>query len=338
MALPRKSVRRIAVDGQTYLWRRSRDGGLVVQQEAGAGRPLSVLSTGHSSPPPSEVARRIRQAVEAGWRPEGPGPPFVLDPQTGRQAVPSRPPAAVSKQEQAARDWLASSEPAALLGLLRGSASDRKLRLFAVACCRRILHLMGAERSRTAVEVAERYADGLADSRKRKAARTAAWGVVEAALTAAAAEGTGHRDATVAAIRAADAAASACDPKAASAAHDVTARAADAAERALRAAGGAGAYAAWTAEKAAHARLLRELFGNPFRAVTVYPAWLTWNGGTVPQMAQTVYDGGRFELLPILADALEEAGCRDAEVLAHCRVPGEHVRGCWVVDLLLERD
>ena len=83
--------------------------------------------------------------------------------------------------------------------------------------------------------------------------------------------------------------------------------------------------------------VLRCVVGNPFRPVTIHPDWSTWNNGTVPNLAQTIYDDRRFDLLPILADALEEAGCDSADILAHCRGPGPHVRGCWVVDLLLEK-
>jgi len=82
------------------------------------------------------------------------------------------------------------------------------------------------------------------------------------------------------------------------------------------------------------AHLLRELWGNPFRPVAFDPAWLAYNDGTVTRLAQSVSDGA-FETLPILGDALEEAGYPDAAVLAHCRESGPHVRGCWVVDGLL---
>jgi hypothetical protein len=65
------------------------------------------------------------------------------------------------------------------------------------------------------------------------------------------------------------------------------------------------------------------------------PLWLAWEGGTVPKLARAIYDGRRFEDLPVLADALQEAGCGDAELLGHLRRPGPHARGCWPVDLLL---
>jgi hypothetical protein len=78
--------------------------------------------------------------------------------------------------------------------------------------------------------------------------------------------------------------------------------------------------------------LLRDIFGNPFRPVAINPAWRT---PTVFTLATGIYAEGAFDRLPILADALQDAGCDSAEVLDHCRGPGPHVRGCWVVDLLL---
>jgi hypothetical protein len=79
---------------------------------------------------------------------------------------------------------------------------------------------------------------------------------------------------------------------------------------------------------------LREIFGNPFRPVALDPAWQT---ATVVALTQAIYDEPAFDRLPILADALEDAGCTDADMLNHCRQPGAHVRGCWVVDLLLAK-
>ena len=81
--------------------------------------------------------------------------------------------------------------------------------------------------------------------------------------------------------------------------------------------------------------LLRELFGNPFRPVTIDSAWLT---PTVTALAETIYEEQAFDRLPILADALEEAGCINQEILSHLRKSGEHVRGCWVLDLILSKD
>jgi hypothetical protein len=80
---------------------------------------------------------------------------------------------------------------------------------------------------------------------------------------------------------------------------------------------------------------LRDLFGNPLRPIQIDPAWLRWRDGTAVHIAQSIYDERRLQDLPILADALEEAGCTDPDILGHCRGPGEHVRGCWAVDLIL---
>src|SRR5262249_20594224 len=81
----------------------------------------------------------------------------------------------------------------------------------------------------------------------------------------------------------------------------------------------------------AEAPLLHDIFGNPFRTVLVDPSWLAWNGKTVLKLARGIYVGRAFDRLPILADALEDAGCTNADILDHCRGPGPHVRGCWVI-------
>jgi hypothetical protein len=89
-------------------------------------------------------------------------------------------------------------------------------------------------------------------------------------------------------------------------------------------------------ERWARSKLLRDIFGPlPFRPILLDLAWLTWNNGTVRRLAQTICDERAFDRMLILADALEEAGCDNADILNHCRQPGEHVRGCWVVDLIL---
>jgi hypothetical protein len=88
-------------------------------------------------------------------------------------------------------------------------------------------------------------------------------------------------------------------------------------------------------ERTVQADLLRDLIGNPFRPIIIEPKWLTWSNNAVPEQAEAIYQERAFDRLPSLADALEHAGCTNADILAHCRQPGEHVRGCWVVDLLL---
>ena len=83
------------------------------------------------------------------------------------------------------------------------------------------------------------------------------------------------------------------------------------------------------------AGLIRDIFENALRCASVHSASLSWNGGTVLKLAQCIYDERAFDRLPILADALEEAGCTEQAILDHCRGPGPHVRGCWVIDLIL---
>jgi hypothetical protein len=93
-----------------------------------------------------------------------------------------------------------------------------------------------------------------------------------------------------------------------------------------------GGFAVVAQEKAAECCLLRDIYGNPFRRCSLDPAWLT---PTVRDLARGIYDERAFDRLAILADALEEADCTNDDILGHLRGPGPHVRGCWVVDLLL---
>jgi hypothetical protein len=85
-------------------------------------------------------------------------------------------------------------------------------------------------------------------------------------------------------------------------------------------------------EQKVQAALLRDIFGNPFRPVTFSPQWLT---PTVVAIAREMYDSRDFSAMPILADALQDAGCDSDDILNHCRGEGPHVRACWVVDLVL---
>ena len=81
------------------------------------------------------------------------------------------------------------------------------------------------------------------------------------------------------------------------------------------------------------ADMARDIFGNPYRPVTFEPSWQT---STATAVARQMYDSREFSLMPILADALQDAGCECPEVLDHCRDPkGIHARGCWVADHVL---
>ena len=81
--------------------------------------------------------------------------------------------------------------------------------------------------------------------------------------------------------------------------------------------------------------VLRDLFGHRFYRPKIDPLWLTWNGATIPKLVRAIDDQEAFSRLPILADALEEAGCINAAILNHCRKPARHYRGCWVIDGIL---
>lgn len=200
-------------------------------------------------------------------------------------------------------EWLACTDPTQMLEFLRRTGSYRKLRLFAVGCCRRVWTMLEDERSRDAVEVAERFADGLATEKERAAAWLAAHNATEARRGVA--------------FAASNSALSKVENR------SWCSRAASAAEAARIHDG-----------KEPQADLLRCIFGNPFHPSTVERSLLT---ESVFTLASAIYEERAFDRLPILADALEESGCRDAAILAHCRGPGPHVRGCWVVDLLLHR-
>jgi hypothetical protein len=215
-----------------------------------------------------------------------------------------------------------------MLEFLKGKASDRKLRLFAVACCRRIWHLFTDKQSRRAVEVAERLADGQADPaevadtgteiEELLALKQQEW--IGEASRSEAAYLYGYRDQWPIIL-----AQSAVG-------EDVTTEWVDLAGSI------ANTDEAARADRTAQAALLRDIFGNPFRPITLDPAWLTWHDGLIPSMANRIYDSRDFRDMPVLADALEEAGCQDQDILRHCRLGGEHVRGCWVVDLLLGKE
>jgi hypothetical protein len=91
---------------------------------------------------------------------------------------------------------------------------------------------------------------------------------------------------------------------------------------------------AWQSERAVHAQFVRDIFGNPFQNVKFSKKWRTTD---VVQLATGIYEERTFDGMPILADALQDAGCASADILDHCRGPGPHARGCWVVDLVLEK-
>jgi hypothetical protein len=227
-------------------------------------------------------------------------------------------------------EWLVSKDLRELLDYLVGRTTNRKFRLFACACCRRIWPLLDEERCRTAVSVAEQFADELASDSEVEAARKQATSLVtENALSPQS---------------------SATASWAYGAARGVLFESPFWADRA--ACKGAisvawcAAEAAWRAngenppgrEPEYQLQLLRDVFENPYQPGWADPTWLDWDGCAIPRLAEAIYDDRAFERIPILADALEEAGCTDAAILTHLRSPGPHVRGCWVLDLLLGKE
>ncbi len=206
----------------------------------------------------------------------------------------------------------------------RGITSVRKLRLFAVACCRLVWHRIEDPRSRVAVEVGERYADGLADARELEQADMQAMSALDEICTA---RGYDIRDV----LRKAPFVFPRGAPTAIRWACAAAWSAAEDAERAAWTAEGVSN----TAELATNCDLLRDIFGNPFRPVAVDPAWLT---SDVVALAEGVYEERAFDRLPILADALMDAGCDNADLLGHLRGEGPHVRGCWALDLILGKE
>jgi hypothetical protein len=216
------------------------------------------------------------------------------------------------------KEWLTAADPTQMLHFLRGKTSFRKHRLFAVACCRRIWPLLAEPQSRQAVEVAERYADGLADTDELEEVCEAASELENLDNATEAAAGAAVWD----------------DEEAAEFAAYYAAHAADEANPSASPSQGPWG-AGGMAERAAQAELIRCIFGNPFRPVTLNPSWLT---SAVLGLAETFYQDRAFNLLLILADALEEAGCDHADLLHHCRSKGAHTRGCWVVDLLRAKE
>jgi hypothetical protein len=251
------------------------------------------------------------------------------------------------------KEWLEGTDPEPMLEVLGKKASKRKSQLFACACCRHIWSLIENERSRRAVEVTERFAEGQATRREWDNARRAAYRTETSADSK-------YRSARITAneiYRTAgpdDPYQAQPDFVAAISATKIyiAANAASSASRAgtqwgLEAPIGTAKWCQFAigsdplhwkqdlSEATYQCHLIREIFGNPFRPVIFDPSWLT---PTVTAIAQTIYDDRRFADLPFLADALEEAGCDNAEILHHCRGTEFHSRGCWVVDLVLGKE
>jgi len=216
------------------------------------------------------------------------------------------------KQQQT---WVESAKPEWILKAIRSTVSDRKLRLFAVSCCRRVLHQVGHE-WHAAVEAAESFAEGtvtreqLARTRRRLAYNHRT--IIES--------DNGEISAAKAAVLAA------LSRQPFQFALDAASLSALSMYRCTEEDADLAAEQQWQAD------CLRELVCNPFLPVVLDPRWQT---SAVVALAQAIYDDQSFERLPVLADALEESGCNNGEMLAHLRGRGPHVRGCWPVDRIL---
>jgi hypothetical protein len=233
------------------------------------------------------------------------------------------------------QEWLASGKPDVMLQFLPRRGLDRKLRLFACACARRVSDLISDERPRTALAVAERYVEGQACLQELKKAWKAAKAFGEQqekqrperpsyypnlAAQHAAYGGDGRPAGAYAAAMSASACAARYAAGVAAAGRSGTDR--DKLSKEGRA-----------AESATQACMLRDIIGNPFQdAPKVESSWLI---SRVLELAQKIYDDQSFEQMNVLGDALEQAGCKDAKLLSHLRDAGPHVRGCWALDLIL---
>jgi hypothetical protein len=209
-------------------------------------------------------------------------------------------------------EWLRSTEPQPMLEFLQDKASERKLRLFAVACVRGFFWWQLSDLTRKrAVEVAEIVADDNGTTDELGSAYAAA--VIY------------YRDANIAGCAARDTA----SPRAWDAGTDVLFCMREAVRR--------GELAPATIAYGVH--IIRCIFGNPFRLDSIDPAWLTPSVvslATAAYQERTMPSGDLSAMhLAILADALEETGCTDADILSHLRDPGVHVRGCWPLDLVI---
>jgi hypothetical protein len=214
-------------------------------------------------------------------------------------------------------EWLSAERPYDLIYHPQ-CRSDRKRRLLACACTRRVLRFLPEERFAWAVAECERYADGEVEWKALLAARK----VVRAAdADLRATGGLEHQTQAAGGVRA------------------VTEKefmqfkmAIEYAQHALGAYSRPDFTGGCAREAAEQVVLARDVFRNPFHPVTFDPPWRT---EAVVALARSMYDSRDFTPTPVLADALEDAGCTEADVLAHCRGDGPHVRGCWVVDLVL---
>ncbi len=239
-------------------------------------------------------------------------------------------------------EWLTATDPEPMLESLQGKADDRKLRLFAVSCARRIWHFLDSDISRTAILAAEDAADQNTSDADLWSAYSAGYDLhtrMSLQRTTEEREWVGQTENPVwlmnqQRLKATWVAISAAYRDAAKVAQQAPIFTAMALSEEHCSHVKNGHHRASLLERWARpdADSLRCIFGNPFRPITLDPRWQT---ETVVALATGIYAERAFDRMPILADALEEAGCDHADILSHCRGDGPHVRGCWVVDLVL---
>ena len=224
-------------------------------------------------------------------------------------------------------EWLSSTNTRSLLEYIVQMSPGRKHWLFACACCRSVWHLL-SNAAQEFVEDVERSADGqgtVADlivrfqgsdpyqhfrplpivggNQAAEAVRSLSWPLLSCSSSTGICEVKGFPFFV----------------------GSVSLSSAEALAKTV----------SWAEARNPQADLIRDVFGNPFRTAAISPSWQKWNDGTVVKIAQVIYEERAFDRLPILADALEEAGCGDERMLDHGRVLRTHVRGCWLVDGLL---
>jgi hypothetical protein len=219
------------------------------------------------------------------------------------------------------RVWRVSGKPLHMLVARGEKLGSRKLRLFACACCRRAWGRL-TPRHRKAVELAERYSDREVTKREWAPARRAL--LPRASSFSAADDAIGyalHNDALTAAKFTAGNASALAVEEVVSGPMGAMLRYSGKAE---------------DAESRQQAALLRCIAGARYRLPRIKSAWLT---SDVVALARGIYEGRAFDRMPILADALQEAGCDNSDILSHCRDTKQtHARGCWVVDLVLGKE
>jgi hypothetical protein len=252
-------------------------------------------------------------------------------------------------------EWLVGTSPQKMLRFLLGTdyprvqdvesfpackGSDRKLRVFACACYYRVRHLLPNVLAQAAVEVAERFADATAKREDLQQAEASVWEPLRALEQRWQASRGAERTAlqpTHEALALALQVVWAQAPKAAYYASSNACWTVAAIANPGAACSDAAFVASELAEGKVQAEILRCIFGNLFRTVVARAAVFRWSDATVRKIAQVIYRNGAFNRLPVLADALEKAGCTDPAILQHLRGPGPHVRGCWPLDLLLDK-